>query len=71
MKTQKFLHLRQDSVTVKELSTSLNSLAKYVVGVDRLDRGKLEIFLKRFKSDILKDFLMGDNHSRFLSETLR
>lgn len=71
MKTQKFLHLRQDSVTVKEFSTRFNSLAKYVVGVDSLDRGKLEIFLKRFKLDILKDVLMGDNHSRFLSKTLR
>lgn len=62
-KDQKCLHLKQRNMTVKKFSTKLNSLAKYALGVANSDRGKLLVFLRGLRFDIMKDVIMGDNPS--------
>lgn len=52
---------------VKEFSTKVKFLAKYASRVTNLDKGKLEIFLKRLKSDITEYVMIEDNPCRSLS----
>lgn len=70
MKVQKFLHLKHSNRTIKVFSTKLNSLAKYALGVDNLDRGKLEVFLGGLRLDIAKDVMIRYNPPRSLSKAL-
>lgn len=55
---------------IREFSTKLNSLAKYVSGVASLDKGKLEVFLDRLKLNIAKDVIVGYNPLKSLLKAL-
>lgn len=55
---------------IREFSTKLNSLAKYVSGVASLDKGKLEVFLDRLKLNIAKDVIVGYNPPKSLLKAL-
>lgn len=70
MNALKFLHIKYGSMTIKEFSTKLNSLAKYASTVANSNKGKLKVFLGGLKSKITKDMKMRDNPHKFLLEAL-
>lgn len=61
VKAQEFLHLMQRNMSVREFSTKLNLLAKYVPCVANLERDKLEVFMGRLRPNIAKDVIVRDN----------
>lgn len=46
---------------VKEFSTKLNSLGKYVLNVVNLERDKLNVFIEGLRPNIAKYVMIGDN----------
>lgn len=70
IKAQKFLHLKQANMSVRKFPAKLNSLAKYASRVASLNRGKLEVFFGRLRSDIAKAVMIGDKPPKSLLEAL-
>lgn len=55
---------------VREFSTKLNFLAKCALRIASSDKGKLEVFLGGFRSDIAKDVMIQDNPPKSLLKAL-
>lgn len=53
--------MRQKHITVKELSTRLNTLAWFAYSVTNNDKSKIEIFINRLRLKIAKDELTANN----------
>lgn len=57
-------------MTIKEFFTKLNSLAQYALGVANTNKGKMKIFIKKLKADIIKDMLIGDKPLKSYTEAV-
>lgn len=48
-------------MSVREFSTKLNSLAKYAPSMANSERGKLDVFIKGLRPNIVMNVVMRDN----------